>query len=183
MAAALMNPRGAAAAQAAAPPTPVGDIDLGDIIDKKQCFCLNEDPAHPHTNLFMGDERLFLQSDSDEQLLVHIQFNEVVKLSAISFVGPEDESAPLTIKVFANRLNLGFSDVEDLKAEQVLDLTPADMLADSQTNLYAVKFTRVTSLTLFIEENNGDDVSKLSGLKFFGQTVAGTNMSEFKKVG
>lgn len=72
--------------------------------------------------------------------------------------------------------------MEDLKAEQVLDLTPADMLADSQTNLYAVKFTRVTSLTLFIEENNGDDVSKLSGLKFFGQTVAGTNMSEFKKV-
>ena len=26
-----------------------------------QCFCLNEDSAHPHTNLFMGDERLFLQ--------------------------------------------------------------------------------------------------------------------------
>ena len=44
-------------------------------------------------------------------------------------------------QVFANKVNLGFSDCEDLKPEQVLDLTPADLLVDSQTNLYAVKFT------------------------------------------
>jgi len=181
MAAAVAMPTAAQVSQA--PCIKSAAVDLHDCIDKAQCFCLNEEPGHTFQNLFMGDERLYLQSDSDEQLLIHLNFKECVNLNSISFCAPEDETAPLTVKLFANKLNLGFSDVEDLKADQILDLTPADLVDTSQTNLYTVKFQRVSSLTIFVEENNGEEVTKISGLKIFGTTVQGTNMSEFKKVG
>jgi hypothetical protein len=38
----------------------------------------------------MGDERLFLQSDTDEQLLLSITFKDTVNLEYISFVAPAD---------------------------------------------------------------------------------------------
>jgi hypothetical protein len=46
-----------------------------------------------------------------------------------------------------------------------------------------VKFQRVKSLTFFIEDNAGGDVTALGGLEIMGQTVATTNMNDFKKQG
>ena len=43
---------------------------------------------------------------------------------------------------------------------------------------------RVTTVTIFVETNQGEaDSTVLSSIKFYGSSVAGTNMSEFKKVG
>jgi hypothetical protein len=44
-----------------------------------------------------------------------------------------------------------------------------------------VNYQRVKSLTIFIEDNAGGDVSALGGLKIFGKPVATTNMADFKK--
>ena len=40
------------------------------------------------SNLFVGDERLYLQSDTDEQLIISIAFKDTINLEAISFVAP-----------------------------------------------------------------------------------------------
>lgn len=157
--------------------------DLGGCIDKTGTYCLNEKPEHPHGNLFMGDERLFLESDTDEQLLIQVQFRETVKLKAINLQAPGGETAPTEVVLFTNRVNVGFSDVEDLKADQALELTEADLSPEAVTTLYSVKFQRVTSLTLFIKNESGSEVTRLSGLRILGETVDGTNMAEFKKVG
>lgn len=157
--------------------------DLGPVIDKHQSFCLNEDAAHPFTNLFIGDETLFLRSSSDDQLIIHIAFKDTVKLEYISFVAPVGDESPSTVKLFINNPSMDFSDCEEGKPVQALELTPEDLAADSVTNLYSVKFTRVNNLTIFVEESIGGDVTQISGLKLFGGTVQGTNMAEFKKVG
>lgn len=44
-----------------------------------------------------------------------------------------------------------------------------------------VKYQRVHSLTLYIEDNQGGDLTALGGIKFFGFPVSSTNMSDFKK--
>jgi hypothetical protein len=46
-----------------------------------------------------------------------------------------------------------------------------------------VQYQRVNSITMFVEDNNGGDITALGGLKFFGKTVATTNMADFKKQG
>jgi len=58
------------------------------------------------------------------------------------------EAAPLTVKLFANGVNLSFENCEDLKPTQEFQLTPSDLTADSMTKLYAVKFQRLNSLTV-----------------------------------
>jgi hypothetical protein len=113
MAAATNAAAAAAAAPAPAPATPVprGQVDLVDFIDWSGVECLNQDPAHSIVNAlkqgYRDDEGLYLASDSDEQLLIHIPFMQVVKLHSALFKGPE-EDGPKTIKLFCNKEHMGF---------------------------------------------------------------------------
>ena len=96
-------------------------------------------------------------------------------------MGSEPESQPTLIRVFVNRSNLGFEDIMDVDETQTFELTPEQLRegADPISTKF-VKFQRVSSITLFIEENDGGEVSALGGLKLFGKPVATTNMADFK---
>ena len=75
-------------------------------------------------------------------------------------------------------------DVEDVDPAQTITLTAEDLKESSNPiDLYYVKFQRVKSLTFFIEENEGGDVTAIGGLRIMGKTVATTNMKDFKKQG
>jgi PITH domain len=93
--------------------------------------------------------------------------------------GMDPESNPSKIHLYVNRENLGFEDCDDVDPTQTLHLTTEDMRRPIQ--LKYVKYQRVKSLTLFIEDNQGGDVTALGGIKLFGFPVTGTNMTEFKK--
>ena len=75
-------------------------------------------------------------------------------------------------------------DIEDVDPAQTITLTAADLQEMSDAiDLYYVKFQRVKSLTFFIEENAGADITAIGGLQIMGRTVATTNMNDFKKQG
>lgn len=77
---------------------------------KSGCFCLNESPRNPFSNLFVGDHTLALTSDTDEQLILHLAFMQTIKLASISLGIPGDDTCPKTIRLFCNQSNLGFSE-------------------------------------------------------------------------
>lgn len=146
-------------------------VCLNEYLVKPQCFCLNQNPSFPFTNLFVGDETLFLRSDVDgftflgfylylfllEQLLINLVFRTTVKITAVKFAAPDDgktgcminsslicaDSAPSSAKLYINMQNPGFSDVEDLEPTQKVPLSAADFDADTKTPLKVVKFQRV----------------------------------------
>ena len=93
--------------------------------------------------------------------------------------GINPELNPSKIHIYVNRENLGFEDCDDVDPTQTLHLTAVDMKKPIQ--LKYVKYQRVHSLTLFIEDNQGGDVTALGGIKLFGFSVSSTNMAEFKK--
>jgi len=98
--------------------------------------------------------------------------------------GVAPELNPTAVRVFVNRNNLGFEDIEDVDPTQELQLSAADLKENADPLLLKfVKFQRVKSITLFIEENSGGDISALGGLKIMGRLVATTNMKDFKKQG
>ena len=70
---------------AAAEPAPAKDgeslVNLCDMLDKPKCYARNENQSYPLGNLFIGDSRLGMQSDADEQLIIHLAFQEFVKVS------------------------------------------------------------------------------------------------------
>ena len=81
------------------------DSDITGIINKTGCYCLNEDPSAPHSNLFgfENDGSHILKSDADEQLLLSLTFTQNVRLTGIQFSTLSDGTAPSIIKIFTNR--------------------------------------------------------------------------------
>lgn len=163
-------------------------LDLSDKLDKPACYARNENASYPWGNLFIGDSRLALRSDADEQLIIHLTFQEFVKVKSIKFTefnrGASPDLNPVTVHIHVNRNNLGFEDIEDVDPAQSITLTTDDLREISDAiDLYYVKFQRVKSLTFFVEDNAGGDVTAIGGLKIMGRTVATTNMNDFKSQG
>ena len=127
-----------------------------------------------------GGAAVALRSDADEQLLLSIDLPQTYKLHSLSLAGPADGTAPSTVKLFVNRSNMSFADTEDFCPTQVLNLSSAS----GTIPLQQTKFTAVSSLTVFIEGNQGDAESTcLSHLGLVGVPVHTTNMKELKKSG
>ncbi|KAG7355986.1 PITH domain containing protein [Nitzschia inconspicua] len=162
-------------------------IDLSSKIETSECYARNQAPGFPMTNLFIGDSRLGCKSDADEQLIIHISFQEFVKIKTIKFVafnnGENPEENPTTVKLYVNSANpLGFEDIDDVDPTQVFELTSEDLRESSDPLMTKfVKFQRVRTLTIFIEDNQGGDVTALGSIRLIGRTCATTNMSDFKK--
>jgi hypothetical protein len=76
---------------------------------------------------------------------------------------------------------VGFEDWQDVDPTQTLILTAEDLKESADpTPLRYVKFQRVRSLTIFIEDNAGGDITALGALKFIGRPVENVNMADFK---
>ncbi|WOL15272.1 hypothetical protein Cni_G24053 [Canna indica] len=164
---------------------PRGQVDLVDFVDWSSVECLNQTTSHSLANAlkqgYRDDDGLHLESDADEQLLIYVPFTQMVKLHSAVITGPEDEG-PRTVKLFANKEHMGFSNVNEYPPSDSLSLSP-DNLKGKPVTLKYVKFQNVRSLTIFIEDNQGgDDVTKVQKIALFGTTVDTTNMKDLKKI-
>ncbi|XP_042415097.1 PITH domain-containing protein At3g04780-like [Zingiber officinale] len=163
---------------------PRGQVDLVDFVDWSGVECLNQIGKNPIANAlkqgYRDDDGLHLESDADEQLLIYIPFTQVVKLHSAVITGPEEEG-PRTVKLFANKEHMGFSNVNDPPSDSFN--ISADNLKGKPVTLKYVKFQNVCSLTIFIEDNQGGgDVTKLQKISLYGTTVDTTNMKDLKKI-
>ncbi|KAH8507498.1 hypothetical protein H0E87_009880 [Populus deltoides] len=150
---------------------PRGQVDLLDFIDFSGVECLNQSTSHSLSNAikqgYREDDGLNLESDADEQLLIHIPFNQVIKLHSIAIKGPE-EDGPKMVKLFSNKEHMGFSNVNDYPPSDTVVLSP-DTLKGKPVVLKYVKFQNVRSLTIFIEDNQLDsEITKVQKIALFG---------------
>jgi len=157
---------------------------LGSHLDVGACECLNEDPRYPVANVFQPNKDLVLKSDEsvDHQLLIRVQFRSPVKLGGIKIAAPDGEEAPQCIKIFQNKIHLGFQDAESDEPVQILSLEPKDFGTEDPIPLRFVKFQNVSSLQLFFEDNQGGAVTTVQHIEFFGQTAENMNMADFKPI-
>ena len=74
---------GGAAPAAAETPDDGKMLDLGIKICAAECYARNESKSFPMSNLFIGDSRLGCKSDADEQIILHVAFDEFVKVGSL----------------------------------------------------------------------------------------------------
>ncbi|KAJ1975481.1 hypothetical protein H4R34_004316 [Dimargaris verticillata] len=157
-----------------------GHEDLTSMVLATQLGCLNESEEHPVGNILTKDTS-HLESDVDEQLLIHIPFNQKVRLHSLKFEAPLGR-APKTVKVFINQPNMGFEEVESMQETQLLELTDADYADDYATPLRFVRFQNVSSITLFIADNLGDEeVTAVQRIVPVGRPIESANVSNIKQ--
>ncbi|CAD7956518.1 unnamed protein product [Amoebophrya sp. A120] len=157
------------------------DVCINDHISDVEC--LNESADFPVRNIFHNSEAP-LKSDADHQLLIKIQFRQPVKISGLRFFGVEEESCPTDVKLFVNKPSLGFSEAEDTPTTQDLSLDPAQCnlmeKKDVMCPVKFVKFQSVNALILFVQENNGADITQLKKLEVFGTAAENSDITAWK---
>jgi hypothetical protein len=114
-----------------------------------------------------------LESDADEQLLMHVPFAGSCKLYSIVIRTSDSASAPQTLKLYRNRDDMDFSTATDLKPTQVITLPRSNEVADIPLN--RALWNGTTSINLFFEDNHSageEDVTRIGYLGFKGDFMA-----------
>ncbi|RMZ08091.1 hypothetical protein D0864_01828 [Hortaea werneckii] len=137
------------------------------------------------------DQEPELNSDADEQLLMHIPYGSTrhcetspdtnpannvksftgqIRLHSILLRTSTTSHAPMTLKLYLNREDLDFSTATSLPATQTLELAQSNEI--QEIGIKRALFNTVRSLDLFFEDNWGrgaEDVTKVSYLGFKGE--------------
>eukprot|EP01083_Nonionella_stella_P177243 622395_1 len=141
--------------------TEVLDLQAADFLDMSACSVLNIDEKTSLPDILQPnptDKFVSSDPDVDEQLLFKISFKNPVRLSHLiirATKGPEDASPPRVVKLYANQSGLDFSDAESLAPSQELTLETKH-LGGEKVALKEMNFQKVTSLDLFVENNQED---------------------------
>jgi len=153
--------------------------DLLTLIDMSTLECLNQKEGFPVANAFTVDDS-FLESDTDHQLLVKVEFRQPVKLSGVRVWGVDADSAPTTVKVFQNKPHIGFAEAENEEPTELLNFGPEEVEKGEEKTVRFVRFQCVSTLQIFIEENQGDEVTKIKRISLVGQPAQAMDMKDWK---
>lgn len=172
--------------------------DITDEVDVKGIDMLNrDDEAGPGKCLFdnhiprtiaaaKGKEKEailpdWVQSDTDEQLIVFIPFQSSTKVHSLHITSlppySDDDEAPMrpkTIKLFTNHTHIiGFEDADETKPVQTCEISPKDWDPKTGTatvELRYVMFQRVSSLVVYFVDGDGDgEKIRVDRLRLFGE--------------
>eukprot|EP01061_Rhynchopus_euleeides_P011579 TRINITY_DN21134_c0_g1_i1.p1 TRINITY_DN21134_c0_g1~~TRINITY_DN21134_c0_g1_i1.p1 ORF type:complete len:195 (+),score=49.02 TRINITY_DN21134_c0_g1_i1:69-587(+) len=156
-----------------------GAVQYGDLyehIERPNVECLNESPEHTVANIFgsgdgAGAGSSFLESDTDEELLVNVPFRQQVKVHSMEFTAPNDGRKPNSIKIFTNHPSFSFEDCEDVPPiqEAELEWVPAGDVHKAVLVTRFVKFQAVNSLHIYVTSNTEDSPTTcISSLTLYG---------------
>jgi hypothetical protein len=94
------------------------------------------------------------------------RFTGQIKLHSILIRTSPASCAPQTLKVFVNRDDLDFTAASDLTPVQEFSLSQISEVQDIPVK--RALFGKVQNLTLFVEDNYGDEVTRVGYLGFKG---------------
>ncbi|KAK4951677.1 Thioredoxin-like protein 1 [Elasticomyces elasticus] len=189
---------------------PRGYSDITDQVDVRGLDFLNLDSdAGPAREVFGSakpsalskgkgkeGEKDWIESDTDEQLMMFIPFQSALKvhtlhLTSLPPTSDEDDEAPMrpkTIQLFINRSNvLGFDEANDTPATQTIELKSSDWDAETGTakvELRFVKFQNISSLVIFVVDGDGDgEKTRLDRVRIVGESGEKRAMGKLEKIG
>eukprot|EP01080_Neovahlkampfia_damariscottae_P012492 gene12492-6240_t len=135
---------------------PIEKDDLIIHVNKESMECLNQSKQHNIKDLISNIEGKYLESQSDEQLLIFFTFTVRLALKQISFKGIEAKSCPWKVKLFVNKTDLDFDSAMNLKPDQELEISEKEGMAKLKLSIKnQMKFKSITYLTIFVESNQG----------------------------
>jgi hypothetical protein len=94
-------------------------------------------------------------------------FAGVLKLHAILLRADTSDSCPQTLRVFHNKDDLDFSTAGDVEPTQTLTVSQTNDIQELQVK--RARFGNTYNLTLFFEDNYGDDVTRVYWVGFKGE--------------
>ena len=97
---------------------------------------------------YREDARLLLTSDDDEQIIMTLPFKQLVNLTSLVVVGPDDDTRPKTVKLFVNKPNLSFDNCGK-KPVATIALTDAQSRGGERVELEYTDFQNVRRVHIY----------------------------------
>jgi len=113
------------------------------------------------------DERVYIESDADDQLIIRVPFTGSVKLRSLLLKSGPGEQTPAKVALFANIDNLDFSDAQDKEPLQQFDVAVGREVGEYP--LKPAKFPNVSTITLFFPASQGAETTRIYYIGFLGQ--------------
>lgn len=186
--------------------------DVSDQIELKRVELLNVDSEKGSVRVLFSQEKPsalsagkgketgeadWVESDTDEQLLLFMPFQSMLKLHTLQITSlpptgddvDEDEvpMRPKTIKLYSNRPhNLDFDQAESTEPTQEIEISASDWNAEGTANipLRFVKFQNINSLVIFVESGDGSSEKvRLDRLRLIGDSGEKREMGKLEKIG
>lgn len=133
------------------------------------CVCFGDAPSLLEGCVGTSNEaQVPIVSDADEQMIFKFIFKDPVNITAVAFkrekisnADSADEEAPpmsgpKTVKLYAGREELDFSEVSEIRCAQEIILTQKDLDDFAITPLSGSKFQNIRSLQIFVQDNQED---------------------------
>ncbi|TFK25263.1 DUF1000-domain-containing protein [Coprinopsis marcescibilis] len=114
------------------------------------------------------DTTKYAESNVDDQLIIHVPFNENVRIRSILLKLGRGESTPRHLRIYVNHATIiDFSDAEDTRPQLNISLQEGETKV-VEYPLRSAAFASVHSLSLFFSEAVGEEQSRIFYLGFKG---------------
>ncbi|CVK83348.1 related to thioredoxin-like protein [Fusarium mangiferae] len=183
---------------------PRGYNDITDQIELRDLEVLNADESAGTVRVLFdgskpsglgngkGTSKDYVQSGADDQLLLYIPFQSIVKLHTLQLTSlppkdDEDVMRPGNIHLYINRThNLDFNEADDTEPTQAIEISPEDWNEEGTVSLSLryVKFQKTSSLVIYVQQGEGDgETVRLDRVRLVGEAGAKREMGKLQKVG
>ncbi|KAF4487733.1 Thioredoxin 1 [Fusarium agapanthi] len=183
---------------------PRGYNDITDQIELRDLEVLNADESAGTVRVLFdgskpsglgngkGASKDYVQSGADDQLLLYIPFQSIVKLHTLQLTSlppkdDEDVMRPGNIHLYINRThNLDFNEADDTEPTQAIEISPEDWNEEGTVSLSLryVKFQKTSSLVIYVQQGEGDgETVRLDRVRLIGEAGAKREMGKLQKVG
>eukprot|EP00850_Spirogloea_muscicola_P005216 SM000023S07672 [mRNA] locus=s23:735661:737895:- [translate_table: standard] len=109
-------------------------------------------------------------NDDDPELLIFVPFTTDVKIKSICIVGGVDGTSPSRMRVFSNREDIDFSNVQDLPPLQEWELAENTRGEVEYVTKYA-KFQGIANLSMHFQSNHGGSTTRIHYIGFRGEAT------------
>ncbi|KAF5582592.1 thioredoxin 1 [Fusarium pseudocircinatum] len=182
---------------------PRGYNDITDQIELRDLEVLNADESAGTVRVLFdgskpsglgngkGTSKDYVQSGADDQLLLYIPFQSIVKLHTLQLTSlppkdDEDVMRPGNIHLYINRThNLDFNEADDTEPTQAIEISPEEWNEGTVSlSLRYVKFQKTSSLVIYVQQGEGDgETVRLDRVRLIGEAGAKREMGKLQKVG
>lgn len=136
----------------------------------------------------------YIESDTDEQLMLFIPFQSTMKLHSIHITSlpptDDDEAAmrPKSLRLYTNRSTvLGFDEADDTVSTQAIEIKESDYdkkTGTAKVELRYVKFQNISSVVIFVVDGLGDsEKTRIDRIRLIGESGEKKAMGKLEKIG
>ena len=152
--------------------------NLNNFVAKKECGGLNIEGDADISPLFDNNDITIKSNTGDATLIASIRFFDKVNIMSIQINGVTPGTNPSIMKCYVNKLDIDFSDVNDMPPTQQFDLNKE---INKQMKVNIPKWKGVSEVTLYFE-NEEADYLEIKSIQFFGSPGNhNVNIGELKK--